>query len=49
MERGTGMGGVCIRHEMGNQDEKSCLLSPNTHELFGQLGNYVTVIILHVE
>ena len=47
--RGTGVLGLCIRHETRNPLEKSFLLSPKTHELFGQLGNYVVVIILHVE
>ena len=40
-------GDVRILHEMENIREKSCLLSPKIHELFEQLGNYVTVIILH--
>ena len=40
---------ACIRHEMENPHEKSSLLSPKTQELFRQLGNYVTVIVLHDE
>ena len=52
--RGQGWGGgsampdVCILHKMENIHEKSCLLSPKIHELFEQLGNYVTVIIQQV-
>ena len=42
--RRTGMRRVCIGYEMGNPNEKSCLLSPKIHELFGQYGSYVTVL-----
>ena len=48
----TEIRGVYIGQEMGNLlCRKSCLLSHKTHESFGQLGNYiiVLVIILHVE
>ena len=40
--QGTGMPEVFFHHEMGNPNEKTCSLSPKTHELFGQLCIYPT-------